>query len=236
MYRLNNDEIKRLTDALRAAFAIPFIDDIEDFIWERIFAYVRGIPLPDPLFEIRRKRLFDIVDPEQQIGWSAKALQWTVKPNQTFELVIQRADIFKKYADLGFPELSRDSAPQILGRALLEHWYRKIDDDSEAQNVRQKRVCILLKSRDRRRFAYYEGDLNRYTADSLEWKWTNTTKTGLQGLRYTDGFCVFRWYPNQKQLFERFILPDDAYIFDLEPQRLHLQEVVTLLLTALDSP
>ena len=60
-------------------------------------------------------------------------------------------------------------------------------------------------------------------------------KPDLQGIRNRDGFCVFRWYPNQKQFFERFILPEDTHIFSIEPTRLPMDEVVDLLLSQRNS-
>lgn len=235
MHHLNAVEKERLKKAVQAVFAVPFIDDLEDFVWEAVFSYVRDVPLVDPLTNIRRKLLFDVIDPIRSIGWSVKALQWTIRPTCEFELVIQRADIFKKSEQLGFEELSRESSTAELGSALLKHWYANVHESARVQEVVDMRVSILLKSTDRKRYAYYEDNIVRYSEKELEWKWTDATKTGLQGIRTSDGFCVFRWYPNQKQLFERFTLPRDVYIFDLSPKRLPLSEAVDLLLNSLSS-
>jgi hypothetical protein len=176
--------------------------------------------------------LFDLVDPAKKIGWSAKALQLRISPGVEFELVIQRADIFKKAEALGFPPLSTASPPSQLGAALLKHWDDwKVARDMLAQGVSDPRVCILLKSIDRKRFAYYEDTLERHTADEIQWSWTDSSKTGLQGSR--EGFVKYRWYPNQKQFFERFVLPKDAEIISLSPQRLPLSDVVELLTSKL---
>lgn len=235
MYPLTSGEVKKLKKALRAIYAIPFIDDVEDFIWEAIFCFVKDIPLTDPLTNIRKKRLFDIVDSSASIGWSAKALQKEVRPQCEFELVIQRADIFTKSQELGFHSLSTMSSTEDLGLALLRHWYGKVDGDAKEQGVTDKRVCILVKSKDRKTYAFLEEDLSDYKPDELEWRWTTETKTGLQGIQKKDGFCVFRWYPNQKQFFERFILPENAYIFSIEPKRLSIDAVVDLLLDHLNN-
>ena len=235
MYPLTSSKLKKLKKALRAVYTIPFIDDVEDFIWEAIFCYVKDIPLTDPLTNIRQKRLFDIVDSSASIGWSAKALQKEVRPQCEFELVIQRADIFTKSQELGFNSLSVASPTRDLGLALLRHWYGKVDGDAKEQGVTDKRVCILVKSKDRKTYAFLEEGLSDYKPDDLYWRWTTKTKTGLQGIRKKDGFCVFRWYPNQKQFFERFILPEKAHIFSLEPKRLSMDEVVDLLLGQLNN-
>ena len=235
MYPLSSSELEKLKKALQAIYTVPFIDDVEDFIWEAIFCYVKNIPLVDPLTNIRKKRLFDIVDPSTSVGWSAKALQAGVGLSRRFELVIQRADIFKKSQELGFNFLSVASPPEDLGLALLRHWYGKVDGDAEAQGVTHRRICVLVKSKDRKTYAFFEQDISVYESHDLDWIWTNETKTGLQGIRNKDGFCVFRWYPNQKQFFERFILPEDTHIFSIEPTRLPMDEVVDLLLSQLDS-
>lgn len=235
MYPLSSRELEKLKKALQAIYTVPFIDDVEDFIWEAIFCYVKNIPLVDPLKNIRKKRLFDIVDPSTSVGWSAKALQSGVDISRHFELVIQRADIFKKSQELGFNSLSVASPPEDLGLALLRHWYGKVYEDAEAQGVTNRRICILVKSKDRKTYGFLEENLSDYKPHELYWIWTNETKTGLQGIRKKDKFCVFRWYPNQKQFFERFILPEDTRIFSIEPTRLPMDEVVDLLLSQLNS-
>jgi hypothetical protein len=234
MYPLIDPEKERLLKGIQAAFAIPFIDDVEDFIWEVVFSYVKDIPLVDTLTNIRSKMLFDVVDRTTGIGWSAKALQKRVIPGSPFEVVIQRADIFKKSAALGFGPLTLNSPPQLLGDALWQHWYiAKVMNDAELQEVRDMRMCILVKSADRRTYAYFEENIALYNRDELVWRWTDPTRTGLQGQRTSDGFVVFRWYPNQKQLFERFVLPEDSYVFHLDPRRLPLPDVIDLLLEGL---
>jgi len=218
MYSQTEKEIERLKNGIVAAFATPFVDDLEDYVWEAIFSYMKDIPLIDTLTNTRRKLLFDVIDKENAIGWSAKALRTTVNPLSEFELVIQRADIFKKAVALGFDALNLASPTDQLGKALLKHWYEgKVYPDAKNQHVVDKRVCILLKSRNLKRFALYEDRLEEYKQDDLEWHWTDDSRTGLQGIRKEDGFCIFRWYPNQKQLFERFTLPENAPIFDLNP-------------------
>lgn len=235
MYNLTNSQKKRLTDGIRVALAIPFIDDIEDFIWEAIFAYAKDIPIIDPLTNIRSKHLFDVVNERQKIGWSIKAVQRAINLPCEFEVVIQRADIFKKAEQLGFNSLTLNSPTEQLGSALLKHWYdEKVSKDAQFQGVEDKRVCILLKSPDRRTYAYFEEQLAEYHNEDLKWEWTNETKTGLQARLRKDNLLVFRWYPNQKHLFERFTLPENAYTFNIEPERLLTSDIVALLLAKLE--
>lgn len=61
-YFLTTDEMNRLISALKVAIAIPFIDDIEDYIAEAIWKYTKNIDGIDPLYNIRSKSLYDVVD------------------------------------------------------------------------------------------------------------------------------------------------------------------------------
>lgn len=227
-YSLSKVEKMKLQKGIAAALSIPFIDSIEDFIWEGIFGYMKNVDLVDPFNNIRSKSLFDVVDKSNKIGWSAKALQCRISPNCEFEIVIQRADIFRKQADLGFKNLSKDSDPNLLGKALIKHWQSKILKDAKAQDVKDQRVCILLKWKNQK-FAYLEEALMEYVETDLYWKWSNETKTGLQGIRKVDDFVVYRWYPNQTQFFERFKLGDTAYVFDLNSKRFAMDEIIDIL-------
>jgi hypothetical protein len=228
-YKLTKAEKLRLVKGVRAALAIPLIDSLEDFIWEGVICYTKQVKLVDLFLGKRSKRLFDVVDTHSKIGWSAKALQWNIKEESEFELVIQRADVFKKRKELGFPKLTKQSDPNIIGAALLKHWKNKVDEDASIQNIIDKRVCILLKNASNTKFAYFEEDLAEYNPKDISWVWTDKTKTGLQGIRKADKFCVFRWYPNQKQFFERFKFKAGNFSFEIEPKRIGLNEIVEFL-------
>ena len=228
-YKLTEVQKQRLKNGVRAALAIPLIDSLEDFIWEGIFCYTKEVEFVDPLVGIRSKRLFDVVDNTKKIGWSAKALQWNMKEGSEFELVIQRADVFKKRVALGFPSLKMSSSADHIGAALLKHWQDKVSEDATIQRVSDKRVCILIKNVANTKFAYFEEELKIYKPNELSWKWTDSTKTGLQGIRKRDNFCIYRWYPNQKQFFERFNFEKGNFIFEIEPKRIGLNEIIDLL-------
>ena len=229
-YYLSDDEINKLKNSLKTAIAVPFLDDIEDYIVEAIWEYTKGIQGVDPFYNTRSKKLYDVVDESSHIGWSVKSLQWGFSNNREFELVIQRADVFKKSTDLGFEQLDINSSPDRIGAALLKHWKLKVEGDATAQNVNSKRIWILLKTEDKRHFAALEEDIHLYTPSQLTWRWTNSDKNGLQGIRKSDQQCVYRWYPSQKQFFERFILTESTQQFDIDPIRLGKEQVVNLLL------
>lgn len=228
-YYLTDVELRRLHAGLKTAMAIPFIDDVEDYILEAVWEYAKMIDGPDPFYTVRSKKLYDVVDQRSRIGWSVKSLQWPFYDNCQFELVIQRADVFKKAAQFGFSSLSKESDPNQIGAALLAHWRQKVEQDAIDQGVDSKRIMVLLKSVDRRQFAVYEDDIQLYVPEELTWQWTNREKNGLQGIRISDRMCVYRWYPSQKQFFERFLLPDTAQHFQIKPLRLTKKQVVEIL-------
>jgi hypothetical protein len=146
-----------------------------------------------------------------------------------FELVIQRANIFKKHAELGFEKLSLNSPEERLGAALLTHWHAKVLGDANIQKVDSPRIAVLLKSRDRSSFALVDTPIDVYETKDVIWKWTGADKSGLQGVRKADGFVVYRWYPGQTQFFERFKLSENATHLTLKPQRLTLDKAIEML-------
>ena len=227
-YKLTEQQVQRLIKGLQAAVSIPVIDSIEDFIWESIFCYTKGIPYIDPFNNIRSKKLYDVIDSVKRIGWSAKALQIS-RFEGDFEIVIQRADVIKKASELGFDGLSLDSDPNLIGQALLKHWKKKINEDAVAQGIDDKRICILLKNKECTRFAYIEESITQYDADELKWEWSDSQKTGLKGIRKTDNFCVYKWYHNQTQFFERFQFDQDTKIYNIQLLRQDLADFIELI-------
>ena len=187
---LTKEELNRLKSGLIAAIAIPFIDDIEDYIVESIWEYTKCNDGIDPFYNIRSKKLYDVADQRTHIGWSVKSIQWDFYDECEFELVIQRADVYKKAASLGFEPLDANSEPNRIGAALLKHWNAKVDKDAFEQNVISKRVLILLKTKDKHHYAIFEEDIVQYAPEDLYWEWTNTSKNGLKGYRQSDNMCV----------------------------------------------
>ena len=61
-YFLSDQQLLRIERGLKAAIAIPFIDDIEDYIVEAILEYAKEIDGVDPFVHTRSKRLYDVVD------------------------------------------------------------------------------------------------------------------------------------------------------------------------------
>jgi len=231
IYKLTAQQNLLLKKGLQAAMATFFVDGVEDFVWEAIFSYAKGIKITDLLNQKRAKLLFDVVDTKNKIGWSAKTVLTTsFSSGHEVELVIQRADILGKNSSL-----SKNTSPEILGKTILEHWNRKIENDSVAQNVNDKRVCILLKARDYAQYAYMEESLEQYKVNQIDWTWTDDNKKGLQGRRKKDNKVVFRWYASGGQLFERFVLPENLEVIKINPKVLPADDVVNFLNTAVES-
>ena len=207
------------------------MQNIVEAIWE----HAKNIKGVDPFYNIRSKKLYDVVDETSHIGWSVKSLQWKFYDECEFELVIQRADVYKKAADLGFEPLSSNSDPNMIGAALLKHWLLKVENDALAQGVTSRRIFILLKTEDKQHYAVFEEDMVQYSPEDLYLKWTNEKKNGLQGYRRSDNMCVYRWYPSQKQFFERFILPRGTQRIDITPVRLSKDQVIHALLPFLEA-
>lgn len=183
-YSLANEERSRLRAGLEAAYTVPIIDDVEDFVWEAIFHYVKNLNLPDPIEDGRTKRLFDAVASDGH-GWSLKTLvRNRLIPGSSFEFVIQRADIFKKATLLGFAKgLNARSDVQELGAALIRHWNAKFQADQVAQGVKDPRIAILLKNSARKKFVYVEFAYPPLDETHYTWRWAKEDGLGLKGFR-----------------------------------------------------
>lgn len=233
---LSEQEAAKLDLALRAAWTIPLIRDIEGYIWETIFHYVKGIPIP----ESSSKALFDAVDLSNGKGWSLKTLQWNIQ-NINIEFVIQRADIIKKAKELGFNEkLSEESDPNDLGRALVKHWNAKVVKDTQTQRIHEGYLVVLVKSEDRREYVFVQEPIPMFHPDELMWTWTvprepkkkivskeevlveaitQQQHLGLQAKSKLSGKTVLKWYIGQKQLFQCLTIPHNAPRFTIIPRR-----------------
>ena len=240
---LTEEQKIRLKAAVEAMLRVPFVDDVGDYAFEAILAYVKGLRLRDPLLEGQSKALFDVVGPDG-VGYSAKFKRWTsTEPGTKVEFVIGRADIIKKAQDLGFPSLSRNSPEADLGAALIRHFNRKYEKDTRDSGVSVPRRAILIasapadKNQGRRRprgarrqpsqaltpdpvceCAYWEEDYPPLDAASFQWQWAKDDKVGLHG--FVNGRLALKWYPNQTQFFEVRTIPADAYRFSVPIRRL----------------
>ncbi len=208
---LSAEEAQRLNYVLEACWSVPILKDIEGFIWEALFHYVKGLPMPTN----SSKKLFDAVDPSSHIGWSLKTLQCeSLKANTTIEFVIQRADIIKKSKILGFfEELSDKSNPEELGRAVIKHWQEKVHTSMESQNVEKGYLVVLAKSKNRKNYVYVEEPLPKFDADKLTWSWTKQEeqKNKSKGSKK----------PSQKEVLDEILKNDDQNTKE-EPPRLGL--------------
>ncbi len=233
---LKDNEIERLRQAIIATIASPAIGSIEDYTWEAIFHYVKDIPLSDPALG-RSKLLYDAVDITTATGWSLKSLQLnSLTVVNRFSFVIQRADIIKKAAQLGFPNLTEHSLPADLGAAIIQHWNEKIILNQALQNITRSYEGILLKTIRGYEYIYCEFPLNPFDPNVFSWAWavdrgTGRLGAGLQGS--IAGKPELVWYKNQKQLFRARTIPPEAVHIKVERTRLTLDRYVQTILSAL---
>ncbi|BAZ53504.1 hypothetical protein NIES4103_61820 [Nostoc sp. NIES-4103] len=233
---LTDNEIERLKQAIIATIASPVIGSIEDYTWEAIFHYVKDIPLLDPALG-RSKLLYDAVDLVTKTGWSLKSLQLNnFNFGSSFLFVIQRADIIKKAAQLGFPGLTEQSSPNELGAAIIQHWNEKIILSQAAQGVINSYESILLKTIKGYEYVYCEFPLNPLDPNTFSWAWTVDKITGGSGVGLQGsvaGKIELIWYKNQKQLFRARTIPVQAVHIRVERTRLTLDRYVKTVLSAL---
>lgn len=222
-FKLTQDEKQRLIKGIKA-FYILGEGEINGHHWEDLFSYVKAIPRVK-----NGMQLYDIVDPTKRIGWSAKTKGVRgdkITPGDVIEVVIQRSDILS-YSK----ELSKDSPVEELGEALLKNWnLEKVAKNMSSQNVDDSRICILLKSKDRTQFAYYECELETYAYDEIEWKWADETKMRLVGTRKADGFVKYGWNPNQGHFYEELLLPKDLEIISIGVEVLNTEALIEKIL------
>lgn len=233
---LTENEIERLRQAIIATLASPVIGSIEDYTWEAIFHYVKHIPLSDPALG-RSKLLYDAVDTTTATGWSLKSLQLkSLTVGNTFLFVIQRADVIKKAAQLGFPGLTEQSSPAELGAAIVQHWNEKIISSQAEQSITNSYEGILLKTIKGDEYIYCEFPLNPLDPNAFSWAWrvdrvTGSSGAGLQG--YIAGKLELVWYKNQKQLFRTRTIPPEAVDIRVQRTRITLDRYVQTVLSAL---
>jgi hypothetical protein len=150
--------------------------------------------------------------------------------------VIQRADVIKKAAQLGFPNLTEQSSPADLGTAIVQHWNEKIISSKTSQNVTNSYEGILLKTIRGYEYIYCEFPLNPFDPNDFSWVWTVDRVTGRSGAGLQGsiaGKTQLVWYKNQKQLFRARTIPPEAFHIRVERNRLTLDRYVQTILSAL---
>lgn len=234
---LRSNEVERLREAIIATIASPIVGAIEDYSWEAIFHYVKNIPLSDPTLG-RTKLLHDAVDIRTRTGWSLKTIQLSnLNPGFTFAFVIQRADVITKAQALGFPGLTLDSPPAILGEAVIRHWNQKLTQDRNLQSVENSYEGILCKKRNAIQYVYIEYPLTPLNPTKFAWEWSVNRNTGLAGKGLqgkVNGKLALIWYRNQKQLFKVQTIPEQTIRLTIERNRLTPDQYVNAILSAME--
>lgn len=221
-YKLTQEEKARLIKGIQA-FTIIGSGDINGYHWEDIFSYVKSIPKAK-----NGMQLYDIINIEEKIGWSAKTVAINfneIIPGSTIVVNIQHSDILTYSTNL-----SRESSVELLGEALLHNWnINKIQKSSNLKNIVSPRLCMLVRSKNRNKFAYYESDLEVYSASEIAWSWVDETKMRLVGVRITDGVTKYAWNPNHGHFYEYFTLPMNLEVFSITPNIITTEELINSL-------
>lgn len=233
---LTGEGIERLRQAIIATIVSPVIGSIEDYSWEAISHYVKNLPLADPASGCS-ELLHDAVDTTTKTGWSLKSIQLNSLACVTpFLFVIQRADVVKKAAQLGFPGLTEKPPPADIGAAIIQHWNEKITMNRLVQGVTTSYEGILLKTIRGVEYVYCEYPLNPIEPSTFSWVWTidrNIGKEGAGSQESVAGRTELVWYKNQKQLFQAQTIPLQAVRLTIERNRLTLSKYVETVLASL---
>jgi hypothetical protein len=211
------DEFKKnIKDYVEIILSMPFAGKLNGESWEYLVSYAYNVP------HVPTKLLYDVVDLKNLIGRSVKTIRGNVVLGGRVEPIIARADIYSKAQELGYDELSDKDHPQYLGNALIRFWNDKIQSHADLLGIKTKKISMLVKSFELTEFAYFEKDLESYEEDNFTWRWTNEQRVGLLGFPKDKDYWKFKWNPKYKQLFERWLIPRDAYIFEVAPRHLSM--------------
>jgi len=207
---------KNIRDYVEVILSMPFAGKLNGESWEYLVAYAYNLP------HVPTKLLYDVVDIQNGIGRSVKTIRGNTTRGSRVEPIIARADIYGKAELLGYEELSEKDHPQYLGNALIRFWNNKMQDHADLLGIKTKKISMLVKSYDLTQFAYFEKDLEPYVEDDFIWQWTDDQRVSLVGLPRGKDYWKFKWTPKGQQLFERWLIPRDAYIFEVEPHHLSM--------------
>jgi hypothetical protein len=207
------DEFKKnIKDYVEVILSMPFAGKLNGESWEYLVADAYNLP------HIPTKLLYDVIDLKNLIGRSVKTIRGRVTRGARVEPIIARADIYGKALELGYDELSEKDHPQYLGNALIRFWNDKMQDHADLIGIKAKKISMLVKSFELTEFAYFEKDLEQYNEDDFKWRWTDDQRVGLIGFPEGKDYWKFKWNPKGQQLFEAWVIPNNAYIFEVTPK------------------
>jgi hypothetical protein len=209
--KLTPSEYDRLVKLLTLHYAYPLPYPLAGAYFEELFASsVSGA-------REERKVLFDVL--RDETGWSLKTiLVGALGTRKTFEVVVQRCDILKD------PKLSLNSTVEALGAAILGHFNRNCEASAKLQKIRDTRAGFLIRSRDERKFVFFQQRYRLYKPREVSWRWANSDRRSLMGS--VGGSLVLRWYRSGTQLFGVYAIPEDAHKFEIDWRRAGLDETI----------
>ena len=208
------EEVELLIKLLNVHYSYPMPCSLAGTIFEELFASaIKGR-------KADKKLLFDAY--KDDIGWSLKTLQWVKRTTgSSFELVLQRCDILKdKSLNIDLPE-------NVLGLRIIEHFSSFYFTSVKEQKIADPRSCFLLRNKEETSFTLFQQRYQLYSADQIEWKWSNPEKNSLIGT--CNDKLVYRWYRSGTQLFGCYTVPNDAHIFDIRWQKLSIDDILEII-------
>jgi hypothetical protein len=216
---MTNEFKQNIKDYVQVILSMPFAGKLNGENWEYLVSDAYGIT------HIPTKLLYDVVDLKNSIGRSVKTIRGPVAHGARVEPIIARADIYSKANELGYDDLSDKDHPQYLGNALIRFWNGKMTDHADLLGIKTKKISMLVKSFDLTQFAYFEKDLEPYYEDNFVWKWTDERRVSLIGTPKGKDYWKFKWTPKGQQLFERWLIPKNAYLFEVSPHHLTMESL-----------
>lgn len=210
---------EKIRESVELILSLPFSGTLIGESWEHLIADAYSIS------HVPKKLLYDVIDIKNFIGLSVKTIFGDPSIDSSAEPIIARADVFSKANELGFDELSTNDHPKYIGDSLIRFWNNKVETDAKILEIKKKKISILVKSRDLSSFAYFEKDIDIYDESDFEWAWTDNKKLGLQGKIKGRDYWKFKWSSREHQLFEKWLIPRNAYIFEIEPKHFTMAEL-----------
>jgi hypothetical protein len=216
-YTLDTEFKERLEKNIKLLLSLPFMGYIDGDVWERAVAHSKK------LSHTTTKKLFDVVDPKNKDGWSVKTVFGDTSRLNPTSVIIARANIVSKFSK------NLDENPQNLGNCLIDFWNNKVINDANTQNIKNKYISILVKSKNMETLAYFEKKIDFYDKKKFEWRWSNGEHKTLRGYPKGADYWKFSWNPRGYHFNEKWLIPEESLIFNYETKNISPEALYELL-------
>lgn len=219
--RFTQEQIDKLKQFINIHLSLPMKYELAGSNFETLFALMIGGKRET------RKLLFDVI--KDTTGWSLKTLQTN---GNKFEIVLKRCNVINK--DLAW----QTSDAQIIGDAIIDNVNEFYSKSVLKQDVADKRLCILLASKDAKTYRIFQQKLAVYEKDDIEWRFSKQDKNGNEKpeikslMGYHEDKLVYRWYRSGTQLFGVYDVPIDIQSFSLDVRDISFESLVGIFTTS----